>query len=72
MSSEEKLWQVCEFQTVGWRPYDATSINLTTEQAKEKIAELLSEGVAIYRIRAFSMNTNLSDEPSQGLTPNDY
>ena len=71
MSSEEKLWQVCEFQTVGWRPYDATSINLTREQAKEKIAELLSEGVAIYRIRAFSMNTNLSDEPSYGRSPND-
>ena len=47
MSSEEKLWQVCEFQTVGWRPYDATSINLTKEQAKDKVEELLREGVAI-------------------------
>jgi len=60
--TEETLWQVCEFQTVGWRPFDATSTNLTKEQAKQKIEELFNEGVAIYRIKAFTMSADLSDQ----------
>ena len=41
----------------GWKPYDSASINLTKEQAKDKVEELLREGVAINRLKAFPNDT---------------
>ena len=57
MSTNEKLWKVCEFTTIGWRPYDSASINLTKEQAKDKVEELLKEGVA----KAFPNDTQFPE-----------
>ena len=61
MTTNEKLWKVCEFTTIGWRPYDSASINLTKEEAKVKVEELLKEGVAINRLKAFPNDTQFPE-----------
>ena len=60
-TTNEKRWKVCEFTTIGWKPYDHTCINLTKEQAKEKVEELLREGVAINRLKAFPNDTQFPE-----------
>ena len=77
MTTDEKRWKVCEFTTIGWKPYDHTCINLTKEQAKEKVEELLREGVAINRLKAFPNDTqflSLMTTADASYTPktNDY
>ena len=56
-TNSEKLWKVCEFTTMGWKPFDDTSTNLTKKQATEKLDEALKEGLSINRLGAFPNDT---------------
>ena len=61
MTESTKLWKVCEFTTMGWKPFDDTSTNLTKEQAKEKLDEALREGLSINRLKAFPNDTQFPE-----------
>jgi hypothetical protein len=49
-------YKVCEFATNGWQPVTLTDVDLSREEAKQRLENYLAEGYNPNRLKAFPMD----------------